>query len=54
MRINVKERDKKERQARGPQNGKGLEVERMKPPTTTRAIDALIGDEEKNGKLKEE
>ena len=31
---------------------KGIKAQRTKPPTPTRAIDALIGDEEKNEKQK--
>ena len=33
---------------------KGIEVQRVKPLTPTRATDALIGDEEQTGKKKEE
>ena len=46
--INAKEREKKERQVR---RTKMSIAQRMKP-TPTRAIDALIADEEQNGKLK--
>ena len=31
---------------------KGIEAQRMKHPTPSRAIDAIIGDEEQNGKQK--
>ena len=31
---------------------KGGKGQRIKPPTPTRAVDALIGDEEQNGKQK--
>ena len=31
---------------------KGIEVQRAKPPTPTRAIDVLIGNEEQNEKYK--
>ena len=30
---------------------KGIETQRVKHPTPSRAIDALIGDEEQNGKI---
>ena len=33
---------------------KGIEAQRVKPLTPSRAIDALIGDEEQNGKHKKE
>ena len=33
---------------------KGIEAQRAKPPTLTQSIDALIGDEEQNGKQKKE
>ena len=49
MRINAKERDKKERRVRRAKKRKGTEAEMVIPPTPTRAIDALIG-EKQNGK----
>ena len=42
----------KERQVRRAKKRKGIDSQRMKHPTPPRAIDALIGDEEQNGKLK--
>ena len=33
---------------------KGIEVEKVKPQTSSRAIDALIGDEEQNGEKKKQ
>ena len=51
-RINVKEREKKERQVRRMKERKGIEAPRVKYPTPSRATDALIGDEEQNGKQK--
>ena len=51
-RINVKERDKKGRQVRRAKKKKWVEAQRVKPLTTSRGIDALIGNEEQNGKQK--
>ena len=53
-RMNAKEREKKERQVRRAKKTKGSKGQRKKLPTPTRAIDALIGDEEQNGKQKKE
>ena len=33
---------------------KEIEAQRAKPPTPTQTIDALIGDEERNGKQRKE
>ena len=41
-----------ERQGRRAKKRKGIESHRAKPPTPSRAIDALIGDEEQNKKQK--
>ena len=49
-RNNAKEREKKERQVRRAKKKKGIKGSRTKPPAPSRAIDALIGDEEQNGK----
>ena len=49
-RINAKEREKKERQARKGKD-RGTEGE---SPTLSRSNDALIGDEEQNEKEKKE
>ena len=49
MKIN-----KKERQVGRTKKKKGIKAQRAKPPTQTRAFDALIGDEEQNGKQKKE
>ena len=49
-RINTKEREKKRR----VKKRKEIEVQRVKPPTSSRAIKALIEDEEQNGKEKKE
>ena len=51
-RVNAKERDKKERRGRRAKERKGIEAQRAKPPTPTRAIDALRGDIEQNEKEK--
>ena len=53
-RINAKEREKTERQVRRAKKTKRIKERRTKPPTTTRTIDVLIGDEEQNGKQKKE
>ena len=52
-RINPKEREKQERQVRRSKK-KGGKEQRAKSPTPTRAIDALIGDDEQSEKQKEE
>ena len=44
-RINSKEREKKESQLRREEKRKRIKAQRMKPPTPSWAIDALIGDE---------
>ena len=49
-RINVKGREKKERQLRRAKKRKGIEAQRAKPSTPSQAIDAHMGDEEQNGK----
>ena len=46
-RINAKEKDKKEWQVRKAQKKVSEGQQRAKPPTLTRAIDALIGDKGK-------
>ena len=46
-RINVKER-----KVRRVKKRKGVEAQRVKPPTPPWAIDALAGDEEQKGKQK--
>ena len=50
MRTNAKEREKMERQVRRAKKTKGIEAQRAKHPTPSRTNDALIGDEEQNGK----
>ena len=47
------QREKKERQVRREKK-KGIEAQMTKAPTSTRASDALIRDEEQNGKQKKE
>ena len=42
----------KERRVRRVKKMRGIEAHRVKPPTPSRAIDALIGEEELNGKRK--
>ena len=54
MRINAKERDKEEREARREEKRKGIEAQKAKPTTPPRAIDALTEDEEENEKQKKE
>ena len=54
MRINVKEREKKERQVRRTNERKGIDAQRMKHPIPSQTTDALIGDVEQNGKQKRE
>ena len=46
--INAKKRVKKKRMKKR----KGIEAQRVKPPTPSRETDALIGDEEQNRKQK--
>ena len=46
VRVNAKERKKEERQVRRVKKRKGIEVLRAKHPTASRAIDAIIGEEE--------
>ena len=46
--INGKKRGKNERQVRRAKKNKGIKTQRAKSPIPTQAIDALIGDEEKN------
>ena len=53
-RTNAKKRNKKERQVRRVKKKKGIEAQRAKPPTPIWAIEALIGNEEQNGKKKKE
>ena len=50
--INANERDKKERKVRGMKERREIEAQRVKHPTSSQANDALIGDEEENGKIK--
>ena len=50
VRINVKEREEKEKQVRRVKKRKGVEAQRVKHPTLSRANNALIGKEEQNGK----
>ena len=45
-RMNAKERDKKERKVRRVKIRKGIEAQRVKHPTPSRATDALTGEEE--------
>ena len=52
VRINAKEREKKERKVRIVKKMKGIDAERVKYSTAFQATDALIGDEEQNGKQK--
>ena len=52
MRINARGREKKERKVRRAKKRKGIEARRVKRPTPSRVIDALIGDEEQNRKQK--
>ena len=48
----IKKRE--ERQVRREEKRKILKAQRVKPSTPSRATDALIGDEEHNGKRKKE
>ena len=50
MYINIKEKEKKERQVRRVKKRKGIKVQRVKPPTQSQATQILIGNEEQNGK----
>ena len=52
--INTKERDKKERREKRAKKRKRIETQSMKPSTPFRAINALIGNEEQNGKQEKE
>ena len=52
VRVNAKERNKKERQRIRAKERKGIEAQGAKPPTPTRGIDAFTGGEEQNEKLK--
>ena len=47
-----KKEEEKQVQVRRGKKRKGIAAERGKHPTPSRAIDALIGDEEQNGKQK--
>ena len=51
-RANAKEREEEERRVRRAKEKKGVEAQEVKPPTQTRATEALIGDEEQNEKQK--
>ena len=48
------ERNENERKGRRAKKRKGIELQKVKPPTPSRVIDALIGDEEQNRKQKKE
>ena len=50
--MNAKEREKKERQVRRAKEKKVVEAQKVKPPTPSRAIDALIGDAEQKKRTK--
>ena len=50
--INPEERNKKERQVRRAKKRKRTKAQRAKPSTQSQAIDAHIGDEERNGNQK--
>ena len=52
MRINAKERDKKERKVGRMKKRNGIVAQRVKHPTPSRVADALTEDEEQNGKKK--
>ena len=47
-RINVHQGKKQERQGKRAKKMKGIEVQSVKPPTPSQAIDTLIGDNEQN------
>ena len=51
--INTKEKEKKKKQMREAKKRKGFEAHRVKHPTPSWAINALIGNEEPNGKQEE-
>ena len=51
--INANEREK-EKLVRKGKESKRIEAQRVSLPTPSQAIDALIGDEEQNGKQKKE
>ena len=50
--MNTKKREKKERQVRRVTKRKGMEAQRVKDPTPSRAVDELIEEEEQKGKQK--
>ena len=50
--INTKVREKKERQMRRMKKRKGIEIQKVKPLTSSQAIDVLIGNKEQNRKQK--
>ena len=54
VRVNAKEREKKERKVRRAKKRKGIEAQRAKLSISTRTTDALTGNEEKNEKEKKE
>ena len=54
MRINAKEKEKKEKQGKRAKKRKGTEAKRTKLLPPSRAIDALTGDDEQNRKPKKE
>ena len=54
VRADPNEREKKETQVRRVKKGKVINGQRAKSPTPAQALDALIGDEEQNGKEKKE
>ena len=49
-RINAKVSEKKESEGRRAKKRKGIEAQRGKSPNVSQSNDALIGDEEQNGK----
>ena len=51
--VNTHQRQGKNKWTRRAKE-KGIDVQRVKPLTPTRAIDALIGEEEQTGKIKKE
>ena len=53
-RVNVKEREKNEKEGRRAKKKKGVKAQKVKPPALTRAIDALIGEELENENEKKE
>ena len=52
--TNAKERDKKEIHGGRDKKSKGIEAQRMKPPTPSRVIDVVIEDKEQKKKKKKE